>query len=1335
MRIIKRILGIISGSTTNSESSEKIKHFHADKLPVYIIISISLLCTLKFLLTEVKLGVPEILLIINGIITYKFARIGYANIARHLLITGLNIFLFYLCTAAGLQNGFQLLYFPLMAFSLLLFNKKNYWSSLPTIATSLVLLFLLEHFYAAQNSDRTIITELCYSVLLLFSASLTFGLLIYFMKILSDSNKISGKNSASLLSIIENTSDAIVLLNSNWRTSEFNTIFHHWHHTITGQDITRDSNVYDTLKLLEPFSEGITKKWVKYINKAFSGESFTVLESFLFSNIKYIIEIQFNPVNEGRHASGVCLFFRNKTKQALHQKSLELGLEENKRQAIIANKTDNAIIITDTKFRIEWANESFARLSGFTITDCIGRRSQDILNETYSENLDLLSFESKLSGRNAITIESVCITADNDKKWISSNITPVYNERGACENFIIIKSDITVLKKQEEKLHQAYAETRKMALVAENSDISVLIIDKNSKVEWVNAGFEKFFGFTSEYCIGRTPFKFLFGALTSKKMVSNFEENIKSARNFTQEIITYTSNQECRWVCFNVTPFFNDKDELEKYICIISDITASKKQEVEIRRLLTQDKERIWINSGLAELGDVLRNNQESVSTLFNKTLEFLSSYTGTHHLQIASIPTNEVIKDEKILLATFGLPYIMDKCNGGYPVKNNIILNNNFIICQDADMATYKQTMDGNSNNLCEILSLKIREIENCILVLLLYSSKKFSPLQQEFLKRASINISQTVELVLKKQETDTLLIETQDLNLQLKKSEEELQNTIHELHNQSEKLKQSQQDLQIQNSNLNEKTHALEIAREALQLKALQFEQSNKFKSEFLANMSHELRTPLNSIIILSRLLFENKENTLTAKQLDFARVVNKSGDDLLSLINNILDLSKIEAGKIELEFDKTSIHEVAEDMLSLFNEVAREKKINFTTLVDADVPETFITDSVRLGQILKNLLSNAFKFTPANGSVTLHIIRSNGYIDFEVSDSGTGIAEDKLHLIFEAFRQADGSINRKYGGTGLGLSISKELTSMLNGFMNVSSVPDNGSTFTLSLPLNEETSGNADQNKTKLTALIVEDNEMENFAIRNVLQKQGYNCLTAFGISEAMELLSANKVHALILDLNLPDGNGEEVLKYVKESPYYTDISIIIYTNSDLTRQENELLESYSNLVIKKENKSILTLQQETLHFLQSRSKMKTESSKTSVISPEQILQLKGKNILIVDDDERNIYALSNTLEGKDMNIFSATNGMDALEKLQLFPEIDLILMDVMMPEMDGMATTKIIRSKNNNKHIPIIAVTAKAMKDDREMCMKAGMDEYVTKPIDTNQLLLVMNSFFE
>ncbi|RLA71576.1 MAG: hybrid sensor histidine kinase/response regulator, partial [Epsilonproteobacteria bacterium] len=466
---------------------------------------------------------------------------------------------------------------------------------------------------------------------------------------------------------------------------------------------------------------------------------------------------------------------------------------------------------------------------------------------------------------------------------------------------------------------------------------------------------------------------------------------------------------------------------------------------------------------------------------------------------------------------------------------------------------------------------------------------------------------------------------LHTTSQNVQIKTLLEKSQQAFEELQTQSEELQESnvqmeeqQQQLTLQSRELQTKNDTLAEAKREIDQRADDLEKASKYKSEFLANMSHELRTPLNSIILLSKLLTQNQNKTLNEKDMEKSAVIHKAGNDLLFLINDILDLSKIESGQMELIYEELESSKVTDEMRGLFYDMAQEKGLKF--IINDNFKASFSSDETKLAQVLKNLLSNAFKFTK-KGSVTLSLSKSGDAINISVLDSGIGIPQDKLSTIFEAFKQVDGSISREFGGTGLGLSISKTIVDLMGGEIFVESEVGKGSTFTISLPLNKDSS----------------------------------------------------------------------------------------FTQTELKK-------------VPKASFNIEPSQTATIIQLQE-----------SEISNEN--ELSGKNILIVDDDSRNIFTLTSTLESMDAEVYSAFNGKEALELLEKEDAIDLILMDIMMPVMDGLAAIESIKANKSFKEIPIIAITAKTMPEDKQKCLDAGANDYLAKPLEHGALISMLKAWIK
>jgi signal transduction histidine kinase/DNA-binding response OmpR family regulator/CHASE3 domain sensor protein len=777
------------------------------------------------------------------------------------------------------------------------------------------------------------------------------------------------------------------------------------------------------------------------------------------------------------------------------------------------------------------------------------------------------------------------------------------------------------------------------------------------------------------------------------------------------------------------------------------------------------------------------------------------------------------------------------------------------------------------------------------------------------ELLRRVSESIAAAVRASKDRQRLEELLQETQQQAEELQAGQEELRVSNEELEEQGRVLKESQAQMESQqaeleqiNTQLEEQTNLLENQKDALAkshgvltAKSIELQRANEYKSEFLANMSHELRTPLNSTLILAKLLADNKDGNLTAQQVKFAQTITSAGNDLLNLINDVLDLSRIEAGKVDVAPEPVSVARTVEALVKTFQPAAEQKGLRFSTTVEPGVPEQIETDPQRLGQILKNLLSNAVKFTE-RGEVALRVYSAApGQVKFAVRDTGVGIAPHQQEVIFEAFRQADGSIHRKFGGTGLGLSISRDLAALLGGTVGVQSEPDAGSVFTLTLPVTYAAiaAGNAElprmgapksaaaersepqaalptadwlgaatveDDRESLTrgarsVLVVEDDAAFAMILRDLARELGFQCVVTHRANDGLAAVLKFQPSAILLDVNLPDHSGLGVLDQLKRNPQTRHIPVhvvsvsdykqvalelgaigyvlkpakreelidvlkrleakfsqhlrrvlvveddarqresirqllgnddvqitgvataneallelqattydcmvvdfnlpdfsgqmllekmarqvdgafppvIVYTGRALSKDEEQSLRRFSKSIIIKDARSPERLLDEVTLFLhQVESQLSPERQQMLKAARNRESALEGRRVLVVEDDIRNIFALSSVLEPKGISVVIARNGREALDALARASEdasssIDLVLMDIMMPEMDGFTAMREIRKRGEWKHLPIIALTAKAMKDDHEKCLAAGASDYIAKPLDVEKLL--------
>ena len=936
--------------------------------------------------------------------------------------------------------------------------------------------------------------------------------------------------------------------------------------------------------------------------------------------------------------------------------------------------------------------------------------------------------------------------------------------------------------------------------------------------------------------------------------------------------------------------------------------SAILKMKNDLQIFAAESAEKLWIQQGLTRINDSVKGEQ-TIPSLSSSSLNTLIEYLGGQ-IGLLYVSYNDTLH----YTAGYAIP-------SGYTAQNQIELG---------------ETMVGQSAKLKEILFLEnipeyhvkitsasgdsnprylaiIPLVHNDIIegVIEIGSIKPFPSAAKALVEDGSANIAIAIHAAKSRAKLQELLEETQAQSEELQAQHSELENLNTELEAQAQKLQASEEELKVQqeelleaNQELEERSKSLEEKNQLIvernldiQKKAEELELSTKYKSEFLANMSHELRTPLNSILLLSRLMSENTENNLTEDQIEYAKVIQNSGNGLLSLIDEILDLSKIEAGKMDLELSDTYIKDVIGDMKSLFAPIAKQKNLEFSAESAPDTPEKIVTDKMRLEQILKNLLSNALKFT-ARGSVTITVKpgENSAFTVFSVKDTGIGIPADKQMHVFEAFQQADGSTRRKYGGTGLGLSISRELAKLLGGEISLVSEPGIGSEFVVTVPVNPNTVQLKDEQvviprnvvetpsltpkpepeerpkKFVVTdipqpipddrneiingekpVLIIEDDTNFAKALLEFTRKSGYKGLVAergdLGIElalkykpiailldiqlpvkdgwEVMEELKSNidtrhiPVHIMssmevkkesltkgavdfinkpvaieqmqlmfqkledalnrhpkkvliieentkhaqalssflstfnvsseikgsvkdgvtalkqngldcvILDMGIPDQNAYETLETVKQNKGLENLPIIIFTGKNLSTAEESKLKQYADSIVMKTAHSYQRILDEValfLHLVQEKNVSEKDRNRQNVMALNEIL--KDKTVLIADDDVRNIFSLTKALEQVKMKVLSATDGKEALRILEENPQTDVVLMDMMMPEMDGYESTALIRQNPKFKKLPILAVTAKAMIGDREKCIKAGASDYISKPVDIDQLVSLL-----
>ena len=942
------------------------------------------------------------------------------------------------------------------------------------------------------------------------------------------------------------------------------------------------------------------------------------------------------------------------------------------------------------------------------------------------------------------------------------------------------------------------------------------------------------------------------------------------------------------------------KGEVEALKDTINQMIANLKETT------LRNQEQDWLKSNLAKFTQMLQG-QKDLNTVTNRILSELAQVVRAHYGAFYILQQDEDFMNARLkLFAAYA--YKEDKNVPkefaiGEGLVGQCAIEKERILLTNVPSEYIKISSALGEAKPLSLIVLPVLFETNVKAVIELASFDNFSQTHLDFLEQLTESIGIVLNTLEANSRTEELLTQSQSLADELRRTNEELQDKAFLLVKQKDEVEA--------------KNKEVEDARKSLEEKAEQLTLTSKYKSEFLANMSHELRTPLNSLLILAQQLFENPEGNLSEKQVRFAKTIHSCGDDLIQLINDILDLSKIESGFISAEFLPVRLREVSNFVETTFKPISEAKHLRFKIEIDDKLPDVIETDIQRLNQILKNLLSNAFKFTE-KGEVKLKIYQAKNtwknrtsqlenarrVVAFSISDTGIGISKDKQNIIFEAFQQAEGSTSRKYGGTGLGLSISRGLAELLGGTIELESHVDQGSTFTLFLPMeidagisndngllidkdpadlektiekamnaitpmrtsidtrhlevvnemiNEtgddrgniqsqdkvllvveddirfgkimierahevgikvviatnygevfslvnayhpvaitldiklpDTSGwklldlfksdlnfrhipiyliSGEENRqlaykrgarnfllkplknedlTTLfkditqfstrknrSVLLIEDNELDSSGIVKMLQSNDVKITIAETGKAALRMLKNKAFDCIVLDYMLPDMSGMDLMKKINTSQQTPTTPLIVYSAKDFSDRESSQLKQLAKNVILKDVRSLDFLLEELVGQLHMNHKQ-LPSQQRKLIESIRLKEdvLTGKNILIVDDDVRNLFALTTAFERYNINVFTAESGKEAISMLNEDANIHMVLMDIMMPEMDGYETTQRIRRENKNSNLPIIAVTAKAMKGDRQKCIEAGASDYITKPVKVDQLLSLM-----
>jgi signal transduction histidine kinase/DNA-binding response OmpR family regulator/HAMP domain-containing protein len=945
------------------------------------------------------------------------------------------------------------------------------------------------------------------------------------------------------------------------------------------------------------------------------------------------------------------------------------------------------------------------------------------------------------------------------------------------------------------------------------------------------------------------------------------------------------------------------KGEVEELKDTINQMIANLKETT------LRNQEQDWLKSNLAKFTQMLQG-QKDLNTVTRRILSELAQVVNAQQGMFYILEQDENLENQKLkLFSAYAYGEELNTQNEfslGQGLVGQVAIEKERILLTNVPKDYIKITSGLGESSPVSVIVLPVLFEKEIKAVIELASFENFSEIHLDFLSQLTESIGIVLNTIETNSRTEQLLEQSQSLTDELRRTNEELQDKAHLLVKQKEEVEA--------------KNKEVEEARRSLEEKAEQLQLTSKYKSEFLANMSHELRTPLNSLLILAQQLYENREGNLSEKQVRYAKTIHSCGDDLIQLINDILDLSKIESGYISTDFINVRFHEITSFVETTFKHVSENKNLRFNIEMDPQLPDTLETDVQRLNQILKNLLSNAFKFTE-KGGVALRIYeahknwkqgnnpsldKAKKVVAFEIKDTGIGISKDKQNIIFEAFQQAEGSTSRKYGGTGLGLSISRGLADLLGGSIELDSEVGHGSTFTLFLPIDYNPNLVKKEKQSSLTVseyklaelsddvaiqsvptvkvtevkdldplneiindvgddrtnimghdkvvlvieddlrfakimidkahehdlkvvvatsfgdvfeltnkynpisvtldvklpdasgwrildlfkndinfrhipvhlisgeenrllamqrgarsfhlkplknealgilfgdiidyhnrkpkrlLIVEDNEIDSSQMAKILDNgELVQIEIAATGKEALELIGNNTYDCITVDFMLPDIGGLEFVQEINNINKSQMIPVLIYSAKDFSPKERTQLKQYANRILLKDVNSLeLLLEEAVLHMHLDHKDLLPEKQRIieNLRSKEDVLA--GKKVLVVDDDVRNLFALTTAFERYNIHAITAESGQEAIDILADNTDIDIVLMDIMMPEMDGYETTQKIRREHKNAHLPIIAVTAKAMKGDREKCIEAGASDYITKPVKIDQLLSLM-----
>ena len=1080
-----------------------------------------------------------------------------------------------------------------------------------------------------------------------------------------------------------------------------------------------------------------------------------------------------------------------------------------------------------------------------------------------------------------------------------------------------IEQILTLVKQDERQQAISFSTEGRINLVREQAVnlLNQLKGRNKARMEQEKARSNQNFQTVLQWTIGLMALLLLVAGTLSFRLIQTVSERIREMVENTKKIASrefseVTINDEVQDELHPLTESLNDILESFREITFSANQVASgdysvkiiprsendrlghalKKMKESLAATTTANKQQNWMSKGLNLLNERL-SGEQSILQISGNAICFLSEYLEANIGALYLLQAGNILKlsgryaftPEEQAKETYGF---------GEGLVGQTAIKKDLLHLTDYTEEGLRISSAGMEARPKEVMLAPFFFDDKLIGVIEVGKLKPFSQMETAFFTSTLDTLAVNINSAINRERVQNLLEKTQTQSEELQVQQEELRQANEELEEQTHNLKYQQEELQVANEELEEQTHQLnqknkqlEAARAEVEKKSKEVEQSSKYKSQFLANMSHELRTPLNSLLILAKDLSENKERNLDEVQVESANIIYKSGKDLLQLINEVLDLSKIEAGKMSLHIEEHELDELVESIYRNFGRAAKEKGLILSVNKDAALPQSISTDFQRVEQVMKNLVSNALKFTEKGSIVIDMIVAPENKVAIEVKDTGIGIPQGKHASIFEAFQQADGGTSRKYGGTGLGLSISRQIAQLMGGELKLESREGEGSCFSLVIPMvatqkeaapaaelpqrkpapaasrqkafmnhpgitddrenlseddktlllveddlrfaeilkkqaNEkgfkvlaassgedglvlaekykpkaiildlvlpgmqgrmvlsELKNNTDLrhipvhvisshertldliregameyltkpidkeqleealmrienfiNRKMKNLLVVEDNEDLRKTIKLLIGGNDVNYFEAGTGQEALQILKNEPIDCVVLDLGLPDISGFELLQKLQQQHKEGKIPpIIIYTGKELSWEENSKLQDLAETIIIKGVKSEERLLDETALFLH-RTITELPDTKRGILMElyDKEAIFNNKKVLVADDDMRNVFALSKVLREHGMEIIKAENGLKAIEALKEHDDVALVLMDIMMPVMDGMEAMREIRGMDRFREIPIIAITAKAMKEDRIKCMEAGANDYISKPVEIERLLSLM-----